>query len=306
VWSILLGAVTLGAAALVMERSRRAERDNPPAGKFITVNGVRLHYAEFGRGEPLVLLHGNATGAIDFLLSEVVRKASLNYRVIVFDRPGYGYSQRPGGAMAWGPEAQAGLIHRALPRIGAVRPIVLGHSWGAMVAMALALDHPETVRGLVLEAGYYYPTARPDVLPAAIHEVPVVGDLLRFTFSPLLARANWPLAVKAMFAPSKVPEYFWRFPAWMSARPSQLRASAAEGAAMIPAARRLSRRYRNLTVPTVIIAGSKDKVAFPGRHSERLHNDVPHARIRIVAGAGHMLHHIAPEAVLQAVAEVAQ
>ncbi len=208
--------------------------------------------------------------------------------------------------MAWGPEAQAGLIHRALPRIGAFKPIVLGHSWGAMVAMALALDHPETVRGLVLEAGYYYPTARPDVLPAAIHEVPVVGDLLRFTFSPLLARANWPLAVKAMFAPSKVPEYFWRFPAWMSARPSQLRASAAEGAAMIPAARRLSRRYRNLIVPTVIIAGSKDKVAFPGRHSERLHNDVPHARIRIVAGAGHMLHHVAPEAVLQAVAEVAQ
>jgi len=94
-WPLALGAATLGAAALVQERSRHAERSHPPLGMFLTVGGVQLHYVERGEGEPLVLLHGIATGALDFLLSEVVGKAARRYRVIVFDRPGYGYSQRP-------------------------------------------------------------------------------------------------------------------------------------------------------------------------------------------------------------------
>jgi pimeloyl-ACP methyl ester carboxylesterase len=302
-WPLALGAATLGAAALVQERSRHAERSNPPLGTFLTVGGVQLHYVERGEGEPLVLLHGNATGALDFLLSEVVSKAARQYRVIVFDRPGYGYSQRPRDGADWGPEAQADLLHEALVQIGAARAIVLGHSWGAMVALALALAHPESVRGLVLLAGYYYPTLRPDVPFAAIPAIPVLGDLLRFTFSPLVARATWPLAVKAMFAPAEVPEHFWRFPAWLSVRPSQLRASAAEAAEMIPAAARLSKRYQDLAVPPVIVAGSKDRVASSARHSGRLHSELRRSRLRMIDGIGHMVHHLAPDAVLGAIAE---
>jgi pimeloyl-ACP methyl ester carboxylesterase len=240
---------------------------------------------------------------MDFMLSEVVAKAARQYRVIVFDRPGYGYSQRPWDGAAWGPEAQGDILHEALVQIGAARPIVLGHSWGAMVALALALDHPDFVRGLVLLGGYYYPTLRLDVPLASIPAIPVLGDLLRFTISPLMARASWPLAVKAMFAPAKVPELFWRFPAWMSVRPSQLRASAAEAAEMVPAAARLSKRYRELAVSPVIMAGSKDRVASPTRHSERLHVELNRSRFRMVDGMGHMLHHSAPDAVLGAVAE---
>ena len=300
-WLTVAAAAAAGAALVVQERSRAAERDNPPTGNFVSVDGVRLHYVERGQGEPLVLLHGNTTMGLDFLLSELVDLAAQDYRVVVFDRPGFGYSERPRGGDDWTPEAQASLLNVALRRIGARQPVVLGHSWGSMVALALALDYPESVRSLVLESGYYYPTARPDVVPAALPAIPVLGDLLRFTVSPLMARAGWSLVVKAMFAPAQVPDHFWRFPAWMAFRPSQLRATAAEAALLIPAAARLSRRYGDLSVPAVIIAGSKDPVAHPDAHSERLHRELGRSELRLIEGMGHMLHHLAPDDVMDAI-----
>ena len=72
-----------------------AERRNPPAGKFVEVDGVRLHYVEQGQGEPLVLLHGNGSMIQDFASSGLIQAASKTYHAIAFDRPGYGHSKRP-------------------------------------------------------------------------------------------------------------------------------------------------------------------------------------------------------------------
>ena len=92
-------AATAGAlaiSALVNRRlARNAENDNPPAGQFLEVNGVRLHYVERGSGTPLVLLHGNGSMIQDFESSGLIDLAAKNYRVIVFDRPGFGHSDRP-------------------------------------------------------------------------------------------------------------------------------------------------------------------------------------------------------------------
>ena len=87
--------------------------------------------------------------------------AAKKYRVIAFDQPpGFGHSQRPRSTI-WTPEAQADLIHAALCKIRVSRAVVLGHSWGASVAAALALKYPQDVGGLVLASGYYYPTVAP-------------------------------------------------------------------------------------------------------------------------------------------------
>ena len=75
--------------------AKRAERNNPPIGKFVDVGALRLHYIELGDGEPLVLLHGNSGMIQDFTSSGLVERAGQRYRVIVFDRPGFGYSDRP-------------------------------------------------------------------------------------------------------------------------------------------------------------------------------------------------------------------
>ena len=113
-----LGAAALGITALMVSaRARKAERDNPPTGRFIDVEGVQVHYAEIGEGDPLVLLHGNGSMLQDFMASGFVKAAAKHYRVIAFDRPGYGYTERPRSTM-WTPAAQARLLRSALHRIG--------------------------------------------------------------------------------------------------------------------------------------------------------------------------------------------
>ena len=157
-------AATLAATALLNHvLAKRAEHHNPPIGRFITVNGVRLHYLERGTGMPLVLLHGNGTIIQDFLSSGLIDEAAKHYRVIAFDRPGFGHSQRP-RTTVWTPEAQANLISAALDEIGISRAIVVGHSWGTLVALALAHNYPQKVQSLVLASGFYYPNVRGDVL----------------------------------------------------------------------------------------------------------------------------------------------
>ena len=109
-----------------------------------------------------------------------------------------------------------------------------------------------------------------------------------------------------MFAPAPVPARFWRFPAWMTARPSQLRATAAESAEALAAAATLSKRYREIRVPVVVIAGADDAVVDPFAHSERLHGDVRPSEFRLVPAMGHMLHHLVPERVMEAIEAAAE
>src|SRR6202158_3698390 len=113
-------AATVGALAIsaLVNRhlARNAENDNPPAGQFLEVNGVRLHYVERGSGAPLVLLHGNGSMIQDFESSGLIDLAAKNYRVIVFDRPGFGHSDRPRNVV-WTPEVKAELFANALARL---------------------------------------------------------------------------------------------------------------------------------------------------------------------------------------------
>src|ERR1700682_658379 len=124
-------AATIGSLAIsaLVNRhfAQKAMRDNPPLGQFLEINGVRLHYIERGAGEPLVLLHGNGSMIQDFESSGLIDWAAKNYRVIVFDRPGFGHSDRPRDVI-WTPVAQAELINKALPRLGVSHCADLGTS----------------------------------------------------------------------------------------------------------------------------------------------------------------------------------
>jgi pimeloyl-ACP methyl ester carboxylesterase len=298
-------AGTLAILAMVNRRlARNAENDNPPAGQFLEVNGVRLHYLERGSGPPLVLLHGNGSMIQDFETSGLVDLAARNYRVIVFDRPGFGHSDRPRNVV-WTPAAQAELINSALERLGVSHAIVLGHSWGASVAVALALTYPNLVRGLVLASGYYYPTLRPDVVAVSAPALPLVGDVLGHTISPIVSRVMWPLLMAKIFGPQSMPKKFESFPKDMALRPSQIRASAAESALMIPDAFHYRDEYANLKMPLVIVAGDEDRLVDIDAQSARLHRNVPQSRFHRVPGAGHMIHQTATGVVMSAVDEVA-
>lgn len=298
-------AVAAGLAAYNLIQTRRAEADNPPLGDFVEVDGVALHYLERGTGSPIVLLHGNGAMIQDWLASGLFDRLAANHRVIAFDRPGFGHSERP-RATAWTPEAQARLFAGALDRLGIEKPLVVGHSWGTQVALALALDHREKVRGIVLMGGYLYPTVRADALLSAPAAVPVIGDAMRYTVSPLLAAAVTPAALKKVFSPAPVdPRFREAFPIELTRRPSQIRAESAEAALMIPAAAALCRRYGELDLPVTIIAGAGDKMVLPEPQSQRLHDELPGSSLLLIDGAGHMVHYTATDQVAAAIREAA-
>ncbi|MFM0204898.1 alpha/beta hydrolase [Paraburkholderia fungorum] len=185
-------AVAAAGAVWVRYRAGNAERDNPPIGSVVEVDGVPLHYVDKGEGPAVVLLHGNAVLLQDFVGSGLIDRLAERHRVIAFDRPGFGYSGRPRDRL-WTTQAQATLIQQALTLLGIEQPVVLGHSWGTLVALGMAVGAAADVRGLVLVSGYYYPTVRADVALAAPAALPVLGDVLRYTVSPLAA-GRWPLA----------------------------------------------------------------------------------------------------------------
>jgi pimeloyl-ACP methyl ester carboxylesterase len=303
---VTASAVAVGALAAIALLNRhiasKAERNNPPNGHFLNVNGVRLHYIERGSGAPLVLLHGNGSMIQDFESSGLIDLAAKDYRVIVFDRPGFGHSERPRNTV-WGPDAQAELIKCALAELGVSKATVLGHSWGASVAVAMGLKYSELVQGLVLASGYYYPTLKPDVVALAAPSLPLLGDLLSHTVSPLLSRAMWPLMMAKIFGPQPVPRKFNGFPKEMALRPSQIRASAAESALMIPDAFKLRVQYANLKMPVVIIAGEEDKLIDVDTQSARLHSDVPQSSFHKFAENGHMIQQTATDKVMSAIRE---
>ncbi|MBV0893561.1 alpha/beta hydrolase, partial [Paracoccus sp. Z118] len=174
-----------------------------------------------------------------------------------------------------------------------------------LVAVALARKYPDLVGGLVLASGYYFPTARPDVAGMAVPAVPVVGDAIRYTISPILSRLAWPLLMRTIFGPRPVPEKFAGFPRAMAVRPSQLRASAAESALMVPEVLAAGDSYRQLSMPVCIIAGADDRLVDADDQSARLHGDISQSSFHRVAGAGHMIHQTATEAVMNAIDKVA-
>lgn len=302
----LAGAASLlGAMAMVNGRvAKKAERNNPPRGQFLEIDGVRLHYVERGNGRPLVLLHGNGSMIQDFESSGLIDLAANRFRVIVFDRPGFGHSSRPRNVI-WTPEAQADLFRKALDRLSVQRAIVLGHSWGAAVALALATRHPSLVETLVLASGYYFPTVRADAAASSMSAMPGMGDAISHTISPIVSRLLWPSMLRKMFGPRPVPDKFVGFPKELALRPSQMRASAAEATLMIPAAFESSKSYDQLKMPTIIIAGDEDRLIDINKQSVRLHGKITHSKLHRVAGAGHMIQQSATTQLMAAIDEAA-
>jgi pimeloyl-ACP methyl ester carboxylesterase len=80
-------------------------------------------------------------------------RLNRDFRVVILDRPGSGYSTRPADAPAT-ISAQARIISRFCEELELGRPLIVGHSLGGAIALALALNHPERVAGLALLARF--------------------------------------------------------------------------------------------------------------------------------------------------------
>jgi len=220
----LAGTAGLALAAIANGLlAKNANRVRPPIGRFVRIRGEALHYLDRAQGKTLVLLHGNGSAMEDFVVSCLLERCAAKNRVIAFDRPGFGHSSRTTRQLRQ-PEEQADLIAAALVELGVERTVIFAHSWGTLVALAMALRQPSLVSSLLLASGYYFPSPRPDALLFSLPGLPVIGDILSYTIWPLASRLTWKLAMNRLFAPAPISQAFSARLEPLTARPKTVRA----------------------------------------------------------------------------------
>src|SRR5271168_5602143 len=141
--------------------TRRIEARHPPVGERVETGGGAIHVVErapegVDRGAVL-LVHGASGNFADMSVALAGRLAALGFRVFAVDRPGHGWSGRPPGRAASSPMLQAEMLRAALERRGVAQAIVVVHSLAGVLGLAMALEAPAFVRGLILLAPVSHP-----------------------------------------------------------------------------------------------------------------------------------------------------
>lgn len=303
-----LVALTASIAALAWYNRRavrHAEARHPMVGKLIAVDGVRLHFLERGEGRPVVLIHGSDGVLQDFTLPPLFDLIAAEYRAIAFDRPGHGYSERSAlGPLRVGMNVR--LIHGALRSLGVERPVLVGHSYGGTVALEYALEHPAEVGGLVLLAPAAFSLGAAAPLLFSLPDAPVLGPLLlRALLVPAGRRILRGTSVPA-FRPDPVPPDFLETMSAYSLRPGQFRSFAEETRWHPLDVQAISHRYAEILAPVTIITGAADVVAPPQLQSYPLHRAIRQSRLVVLPETGHALQYRHPEAVRDAIRQVAR
>lgn len=269
--------------------------------KFIEINTVTIHYKEMGQGKPtFILLHG--FGASTFSWREVMEPLSHYGRVIAYDRPAFGLTERPmpGDWQAlspYGMDANVELLRGLMDALGVDQAILIGNSAGGGVAAEFALRHPMRVQALILvdpavSGGSRFPAWAAPLLasPQLRHLGPLLvrsiadsgNDTVRLAWhdpskvtDEILAGYRRPLQVQNW------DRALYEFT--IAARPSDL-----------------SQRMDGVSAPMLILTGDDDRI-IPTEQTVQLAKQLPSAELAVLPGCGHVPQEECPQAFLDAV-----
>ena len=301
--AVALSSVPLG--LWTASARREIERRHPPIGAFVDVDGARLHYVERGDGPAVVLSHGASTNLRDFVPT-LLEPLARSFRVILFDRPGYGYSTRPSGAWP-SPVRQATLLRSALGTLGVSRPLLVGHSWSGALVLAYALAFPGEAAGLVAIAPASHPWPGGVSLMRTLAMAPGLGPWLANTVVWPLGRRMVDAGIRGAVHPFVPPSSYRSETAIdLQLRPSQFLADANDVGRLAGFLREQSARYGEIETATCIVTGTDDTVLSPRRHAHALHAALQRSRLVVIDGAGHAPHHSHPERVAHEIESLAR
>lgn len=289
-------AGVLGGGAMLYSRwaDRRALKAAAAEGAFIEIGATRFHYLDRGSGPPIVMIHGVGTHMRNFSYSLLERLIDT-HRVILIDRPGAGHSAMPQSAPI-GIIEQAAATADLLRALDVEQPLIVGHSFGGAVALALGLNAPDRVCGLALLAPL---TQHVDAIPEAVASLVARGHVIRrgaartigVPAAQLLARRFRANA----FAPEAMPaDFHGSGTAGLALTSSSLDATVFEVATINRDLRLLVPRYADLAVPTSVLFGRDDQVLDPAIHGASLVAQNPAVELELMSG-GHMFPVTAPD-----------
>lgn len=277
--SIVLGlalvalAGFLGVGALkTTALAKNAEEMVPQAGDIRAVPGGALHYVEMGDPErpTLVMIHGLSAQMqhFSYAMTDLLKD---DFRIILVDRPGCGYSRRDGAEQAE-LMTQGRMIWSLLDQLDVSDPVLVGHSLGGAVSLAMALERPEQTRALALLAPLTHPNPAPSSAFAGLN-IPntVLRKLLARTWAIPMARFKAVETLDEVFRPDPWPEDFViRAGAGLGLRPKSF-LTAVEDFFAADRIATLSNRYAtDLKTPGGVLFGAGDALLDPELHGQSM------------------------------------
>ena len=286
--AIAAGAIGGGLALWSALGARAAERAVPADGRFVEVEGARIHYVDLGpRDAPVLLMVHGLMGQLRNFTYALTDRLAGDYRIIAIDRPGWGHSVLTGRR----PNIleQGRTVVAVADALGLEKPLLVGHSLGGAVSLAAALAAPGRFSGLALIAPLTQPVETAPPQFAGLVSPPGVREVLSWTLAVPSATLTGPTVAKMVFAPDSVPDDFvTKGGGALSARPQSYRAGSFEVMNAKPEVAWMAAHYGELSLPAAILFGRGDAVLDPEMHGRATAATIPGCRLELVDG-GHML-----------------
>jgi len=271
----------------------KAEAQVPPDGGFIDLALARIHYLDIGAGPPIVLVHGLGGQLRNFTYA-LAGHLAAHHRLLIIDRPGSGYSTwtKP---TDWSLRAQARVVSQFIAALGLNSPLLVGHSLGGAISLALAIEHPEAVSGLALLAPLTQPnTEVSDIFKALAIKSGLVRRLIANTLATPLSRRNRVATGLVVFGPELPPRDFdQQGGSALAARPSSFFAASSELVNLNAELAGMVARYPGLSLPVGILYGRDDQILSPALQGEATASQIPDCQMKVMPG-GHMIPVTAP------------
>ena len=301
----LLAMLGGGLVIFALVIRRRVEAAVPPLGRFVQIGDTRLHIVEHGAGPTLVLVHGLGAQLRNFSYA-LVERLAVNFHVVCVDRPGCGYSTRP-PTMSASLSGQADTIARLLAELGLEKPIVVGHSYGGALALALALNHPESIGGLALLAPLTHPQT---LVPPAFRDFVIrsarLRKLIAWTIATPIAIAASSKILDQVFRPDAAPADFDTAAGGLLAlRPGHFFAASSDLVSVNDDLPGMVERYPSIRVPVGILFGRHDAILNYQDHGTAMQSKIKGSTVSLVDG-GHMLPITAPDETARWITEFAR
>ena len=269
-----------------------------PDSHFVDVNGTTVHYKEMGQGGPvIILLHG--FGASEYSWREVMEPLSRSGRVIAYDRPGFGLTERPmdgnwTGTNPYSVQGNVELLDGLMDELGVENAILVGNSAGGEVATAYAIEHPERVQELVLVdpavgngnkgplPQWAYPLMK---LPQIRNMAPLLVRTIAGEMGNDTIRMAW-------HDPSRIkPEVYdgYRKPLMAENWDKALYEFTIADNPV-----NYTERLAELTMPVLVVTGDDDRIV-PTARSIQLSTEIPGSELVVLNACGHVPHEECPD-----------
>ena len=278
----------------------------PQLGQIIPVAGGSIHYVEKGdpNAQTIVMIHGLA-GQLQHFTYGLMDELADEYHVIALDRSGCGYSTRDTAEMGLLPE-QARMITEFLDAKGVTDAVLVGHSLGGAVSLAIALDYPDRVSSLALLAPLTHQMPKPpEVFKSLEIRTAWIRRLIGNTLAVPIASKTAPHVLQVAFNPETAPDDFLeRAGGALGLRPSAFITASQDLVGVDDSIAAQSARYPELKTPGGVFYGAQDTILSPAMHGPQMQQFG--LTYQEVEGLGHMTPITVPETCADFIRKVIQ